>query len=184
MITTESLITTIVADHATRLDADPQAVIARLKQDLRSARQAATKARQYAEKMCDGAGETIRAENERLRQELHEARRQRSNAQRSLRDAQVSLADLRAELSAERLRNASRGNSDAQSATDESEPDEPLPTIDPELVELRRLITALRTEDHERYAPAVCWSLNQVKVITNGLRDATGKFRRKGRVAA
>src|SRR5690242_4059599 len=51
---TDQLITTIVADHAAQRDADPQAVIARLKQDLRAARQAATKARNYAERVRDG----------------------------------------------------------------------------------------------------------------------------------
>jgi len=142
-MTTDTLIAAIRADAEAQRDADPQAVIMRLKQDLRAARQAATKARKYAEAMRDGADAALGNENVKLRGYLFEARRQRANAQRALRDAQVSISDLRAELSAERLRNASRAKSDARSATAESEPTSIFELQYPELMRAARLIRSL-----------------------------------------
>ena len=127
MIPTDTLITTIVADHAAQRDADPQAVIARLKQDLRAARQAATKAGQRVAKLTNGADAVLRDENAVLRAEIQVARDQRANMAIMLKRARQERAEAtRRAVHAENERDAAWRENEAlrafKSHTDEPEP--------------------------------------------------------------
>ena len=115
----------------------------------------------------------LRAENERLHNRLNLAHGKHTEAAKRAHKWEMAYRRLQEEN--ERLEASEREI--AALAVDEVDEDGPFPTIDPELVSLRRLIRDLRDEDHETFAPAICWALNQVQVITAGLRDATGKVR-------
>ena len=174
MIPTDHLITTIVADHAAQRDADPQAVIVRLKQDLRAARQSASKARARVAQLTEDADATLRAENEQLRAELTTARRLRANALRSLADAKVVVSNLRAENA--RLRVPQR-----EPAAAPADPDDlPRSIFALEFLELMRahkLIKALYAAPDGQYAAVANRVLALVAEIT-ATADPWGKGKR------
>ena len=115
----------------------------------------------------------LRAENERLTNKLNLAHGKHTEAAKRAHKWEMSYRRVQEENA--RLEASERDI--AALAVDEADEDEPFPTIDPELVSLRRLIRDLRDEDHETFAPAICWALNAVQAITDGLRTETGKVR-------
>lgn len=54
---------------------------------------------------------------------------------------------------------------------------------DRELSDLRRRIAGLKREDHEEYAPLICWALNQVGVIDKTVKTESEHIRRRNRPA-
>ncbi len=177
MIPTETLITTIVADHAAQRDADPQAVIARLKQDLRAARQAATKARNYAERVRDGRAipEEIAELHARIARHEERHREARASYMRLLRrtqDAEREIERLDAELASQSAIASSGGTDD-----DVDMPRTVFALEYLELIRAHKLVKALYAAPDGQYAAVANRMLSMIASICAAVEPKAGKGR-------
>ena len=137
---------------------------------------------------CDAINRQLLDEIDLLRRTLQATRSANTRALRRAQGAELVVRvlfdqNVRLRRSVRDLEASARQVDHVDDADPPDDEERRFPTVDPELVDLRRLITDLRMEDFETFAPAICWALNNVATITAGLKTETGYLRRPRRAA-